>query len=106
MLHKIGIDLGGTKTEIIVLDESLNILQRKRVPTPQDDYEKILQNIVTLVNDVSQNLSDFSLGVFPEIAPLIMPTVPDIAVVIPVAGEANAVLKLLAIFSIPPIALQ
>ena len=44
MLHKIGIDLGGTKTEIIVLDESLNILQRKRVPTPQDDYEKILQN--------------------------------------------------------------
>ncbi len=63
MLHKIGIDLGGTKTEIIVLDESLNILQRKRIPTPQDDYEKILQNIVTLVNDVSQNLSDFSLGV-------------------------------------------
>ena len=49
--------------EIIVLDESLNILQRKRVPTPQDDYEKILQNIVTLVNDVSENISDFSLGV-------------------------------------------
>ena len=63
MLHKIGIDLGGTKTEIIVLDETLNVLERKRVPTPKDNYEKIIQNIVNLVNDVSQNISDFSVGV-------------------------------------------
>ena len=63
MLHKIGIDLGGTKTEIIVLDESLNILERKRVPTPKDNYEKIIQNIVNLVNEVSQNISNFSIGV-------------------------------------------
>ena len=41
MLHKIGIDLGGTKTEIIVLDETLNVLERKRVPTPKDNYEKM-----------------------------------------------------------------
>jgi len=61
-LYKIGIDLGGTKTEIIVLDETLNVLERKRVPTPKDDYEKILQNIVNLVDDVSQNIFDFSLG--------------------------------------------
>ncbi len=63
MLHKVGIDLGGTKTEIIVLDETLNVLERKRVPTPKDNYEKIIQNIVNLVNDVSQNISDFSVGV-------------------------------------------
>ena len=63
MLHKIGIDLGGTKTEIIVLDETLNVLERKRVPTPKDNYEKIVQNIVNLVNDVSQNISNFSIGV-------------------------------------------
>ena len=63
MLYKIGVDLGGTKTEIIVIDENLNVLQRKRVLTPQTDYQEIINTIVTLVFDVSQNLSDFSLGI-------------------------------------------
>jgi len=63
LLYKIGVDLGGTKTEIIVLDEDLNVLQRKRVSTPQTDYQKIINTIVTLVSDVSQNISDFSLGI-------------------------------------------
>jgi len=62
-LYKIGVDLGGTKTEIIVLDENLNILERKRILTPQTDYQKIINTIVTLVSDVSQNISDFSLGI-------------------------------------------
>jgi len=31
LLYKIGVDLGGTKTEIIVLDENLHVLERKRV---------------------------------------------------------------------------
>ena len=63
MLYKIGVDLGGTKTEIIVLDENLNVLERKRVPTPQNNYNEIINTIVTLVFDVSQNISDFSLGI-------------------------------------------
>jgi fructokinase len=62
-LYKIGIDLGGTKTEIIVLDENLNVLERKRVLTPKTDYQKIINTIVTLVSDVSQNISDYSLGI-------------------------------------------
>ena len=63
MLYKVGIDLGGTKTEIIVLDENLNVLERKRVPTPKNNYNKIISTIETLVLDVSQNISDFSLGI-------------------------------------------
>jgi len=63
LLYKIGVDLGGTKTEIIVLDENLNVLERKRVPTPQNNYNEIINTIVTLVFDVSQNISDFSLGI-------------------------------------------
>ena len=63
MLYKIGVDLGGTKTEIIVLDENLNVLERKRVPTPQNNYNEIIHTIETLVSDVSQNISDFSLGI-------------------------------------------
>ena len=43
---KAGIDLGGTKIEIIVLDESLEVY-RKRISTPSN-YTQILQAIVTL----------------------------------------------------------
>ena len=63
MLYKLGIDLGGTKTEAILLDDSLNVLERKRVPTPKDDYSEIVDTISNLVLDVSSNVSDFSLGV-------------------------------------------
>ena len=63
MLYKIGVDLGGTKTEIIVLDENLNVLERKRVPTPQNNYNEIISTIVTLVFGASKNISDFSLGI-------------------------------------------
>ena len=63
MLYKIGVDLGGTKTEIIVLDENLNVLERKRVLTPQNNYNEIIHTIETLVSEVSQNISDFSLGI-------------------------------------------
>ena len=41
---------------------------------------------------------------FPEIAPLIIPTVPDIAAVIPTSGFSKAAAKLSDIFFIPPIA--
>jgi fructokinase len=52
---RIGIDLGGTKTEGIVLDAAGNILQRERWPTPQaDGYQAILTNIRDLVQDLEQ----------------------------------------------------
>ena len=63
MLYKVGVDLGGTKTEIIVLDENLRVLERKRVVTPQNNYDEIINTIETLVLDVSKNISDFSLGI-------------------------------------------
>jgi len=62
-LYKLGIDLGGTKTEAILLDENLNVLERKRIPTPQNNYEEILNSISSLVLDLSSNVSDFSLGI-------------------------------------------
>jgi fructokinase len=62
-LYKIGIDLGGTKTEVILLDENLRALERKRIPTPQNDYEEIIDNISSLVLEVSENISNFSIGV-------------------------------------------
>ncbi len=35
---KIGIDLGGTKIEIVALDENNGELLRRRIATPQSDY--------------------------------------------------------------------
>jgi len=55
-VFKIGIDLGGTKTEGILLDESLKIIERKRVSTIQD-YKKIIETISTLVNDLKSKAS-------------------------------------------------
>ena len=52
MLYKIGVDLGGSRIIKIELDENLNVLERKRVPTPQNNYNKIIDTIATLVFDV------------------------------------------------------
>ncbi len=62
-MYKIGVDLGGTKTEAILLDENLNVVERKRVSTPQNDYQEIINTISSLVLDVSVNISNFSLGI-------------------------------------------
>lgn len=63
LLHKLGIDLGGTKTEAILIDENLNVLERKRLPTPHNDYQEIIDTISSLVLEISVNISDFSLGI-------------------------------------------
>jgi len=62
-VYKIGIDLGGTKIEGILLDDSLNVIQRIRVPTPKNDYQDIVNKISALVDRLSTNLPDFTLGV-------------------------------------------
>jgi fructokinase len=52
---RIGIDLGGTKTEGVVMDDDGRILARERRPTPQvDGYEAILDNIRAVVLDLEQ----------------------------------------------------
>lgn len=56
-MFKIGIDLGGTKTEGVLLDEDLEIVERKRVPTVQD-YKKIIEIISSLVNDLKSKTSE------------------------------------------------
>ena len=46
---RIGIDLGGSKIEAVLLDENGDILLRQRLPTPQGNYAKTIENIVKLV---------------------------------------------------------
>jgi len=63
MLYKLGVDLGGTKIEAVLLDENFVVIERKRIPTPQNDYDKILDAMSSLVLDLSENISDFTLGI-------------------------------------------
>ena len=63
MLYRVGIDLGGTKTEVILLDENINTIERKRIPTPQNDYEEILDVIFSLTNSITKDYSDFQIGI-------------------------------------------
>lgn len=54
---RLGIDFGGTKTEIIALDaRNGKELYRQRVPTPKNDYKKTVKNFVTLVENAEKNL--------------------------------------------------
>jgi predicted NBD/HSP70 family sugar kinase len=50
-LIRFGIDLGGTKTEIIALDESRSELLRRREPTPAGDYDAMVALIARLVRE-------------------------------------------------------
>ncbi|MEG3620192.1 ROK family protein [Magnetovibrio sp. PR-2] len=54
---RIGIDLGGTKIEGILLDGSGTEIQRLRVPTPQGDYAATVQATADLVYRLDQGLS-------------------------------------------------
>jgi len=53
---RFGIDLGGTKTEIIALDQEGKELLRRRVPTPQHDYRATLDAVAGLVRDAEREL--------------------------------------------------
>jgi len=66
---RLGIDLGGTKTEIIALDAGGAVILRERVPTSRGDYSALLGMLTGLVAGVEARLlamghaGPFSLGI-------------------------------------------
>lgn len=56
MSVRIGVDLGGTKIEIIALNERRETLVRRRVQTPAGDYNATVQTIADLVHGVEREL--------------------------------------------------
>lgn len=54
---RLGIDLGGTKIEIIALDDHGKELLRRRVPTPQGSYIETLNTVAQLVRDAEAELA-------------------------------------------------
>jgi len=53
-MPRIGIDLGGTKIEGIVLERDGRIAWRERVPTPAGDYRATIEAVATLVLRLEQ----------------------------------------------------
>ena len=49
---RIGIDLGGTKIEGILLDEAGAVVARRRVATPRDDYEATVGAVAALAREL------------------------------------------------------
>ncbi len=61
---RIGIDLGGTKIEAILLNEEGHELVRRRVLTPQGDYHATLAVVCDLIRDLEQECAaTASIGV-------------------------------------------
>ncbi|MBL8395860.1 MAG: ROK family protein [Candidatus Accumulibacter sp.] len=57
MSLRIGIDLGGSKIELIALDDSGRTLLRRRRPTPQGDYPGTVRAVGALVIDAERELA-------------------------------------------------
>lgn len=58
-----GVDLGGTKIEAVLLDKDLKTLKRKRIPTPKNNYKEIISSITNLVSEITLDVSDFTFGI-------------------------------------------
>ena len=53
MANRIGIDLGGTKIEAIIIDDQFQVIDRKRIPTLRDEgYDAIINRIIDLSKEM------------------------------------------------------
>ncbi len=53
---RLGVDLGGTKLEIVAMDADGRPLLRRRIPTPQGDYHATIAAVASLVRDAERDL--------------------------------------------------
>ncbi len=63
---RIGVDLGGTKIEAVVLADDGTECARQRIDSPRDDYDATIAAIVSLISDISEETgcgSDTTIGV-------------------------------------------
>jgi len=51
---RIGVDLGGTKIEVLALDDAGREVFRKRAPTPRGDYQGTLKAIAALAREAGE----------------------------------------------------
>lgn len=79
-----GFDMGGTKIEFGAFDVQRNRLMQKRVPTPRDDYEALLEVFTRLTQEADAELgvmgkwaSAFPVCLTRRAAHCLLPTFPQ-----------------------------
>jgi fructokinase len=60
---RIGVDLGGTKIEIIALDEDGHERFRRRIATPREDYDATLAAVAELVEEAEKAVGRSTIGI-------------------------------------------
>ncbi len=59
-MTRIGVDIGGTKTEVVALADGGEVVARRRVATPRGEYREALQQVARLVVGVSRETGTLS----------------------------------------------
>ena len=73
-MNRVGIDLGGTKIEGVLLDEQNNVLKRERILTERvNGYDAIIGKIVLVAETLINSQMSMALSVFVRPVPLTMP---------------------------------
>jgi len=63
-MFKVGIDIGGTKIEILALSMDGEELYRRRIKTPENNYEELLSSVKRLVSSVEGDVgAEFTVGI-------------------------------------------
>jgi fructokinase len=57
---RMGVDLGGTKIEIIALNDNGATVLQRRVPTPAGDYSATVRAIAELVRSAQSQIGSLS----------------------------------------------
>ena len=61
---RFGLDLGGTKMEAVLLDDTDEIVWRERRPTPAEDYQAIIETIAALVAQAAiETAQEMTVGI-------------------------------------------
>lgn len=63
MFH-LGLDIGGTKMEAVLLDSSGHLHHRERRPTYKENYQGFLDNLISMIGDIKKcSAAEFTLGI-------------------------------------------
>ena len=61
---RFGLDLGGTKMEAVLLDDTDEIVWRERRPTPAEDYQAIIETMAALVAQAAKETTqEITIGI-------------------------------------------
>ena len=61
---RFGLDLGGTKMEAVLLDDTDEIVWRERRPTPAEDYQAIIETMAALVEQgAKETAQEMTIGI-------------------------------------------